>query len=113
MKSRWEALEPPWRLVFAGFFAGLVGFCLLLDGGDLPLTLLAAFIIWDASCLMVSEAPNYASWSPTGRIPRFAKWYTDIVHSIRYGRGQTLLRISVLSLVAALTVAAAVWTVTS
>lgn len=113
MKSWWNATNPPYRLVLAGALASVVGCYGLIVGADPPLALIAGFTVWGAACPLISDAPNYASWNPTGRLPRFIKGYVDVAHSIRYGRGQVVLRILVLSLVVALAVAAAVWTVTA
>jgi hypothetical protein len=111
VKRWWNATSPPHRLMLAAVLAGVVGCYGLIVGADPPLALLAAFTVWGAACPLISDAPNYASWNPTGRLPRFIKGYVDVAHSIRYGRGKAVLRISVLSLIVALAVAATVWTV--
>ena len=111
MKNWWNATAPPNRLALVGILCAVIACYSVYVRAGVALALIGVLTVWNAGCLLVAEAPSYPLWTPVSRFSRCVKSYVDVVYSIRYGRGQTLLRISVLSLVVILAVAAAVWTV--
>ena len=66
--------------------------------------------IWDAGCVMESTSPAYGNWKPERRLPRVVKSYVDVVHSVRYGRGQRVLRAVVVILAVVLAAVLFAWT---
>jgi hypothetical protein len=113
MRRWWNGTAPPNRLALVGILCAVIACYSVYAGAGVALALIAVLTVWDAGCLLVAEAPSYPLWTPVSRLSRCVKSYVDLVYSIRYGRGQTMMRISVLSLVVILAVTAAVWTVTA
>ncbi len=72
--------------------------------------ILIAVTFWQVGCLAVATNSSYDSWEPTGVGGRLMKRYVDVVYSIRYDRGQRILRVGVVILVVILAAAVVAWT---
>lgn len=113
MRRWWNEQTPPFHLGVVGILCGAFACYAFVVVRNVPLGAITLLSIWDIGCLMVSTAPNYRLWAPRGRFLRLIKSYIDTIHSIRYGRGQRLLRVGVTVIVLVLAAATVVWTATS
>ena len=112
--TRWWSSQKPLRQLAAFGSMGLAaGFYFLVVERTVPGAILIVVTFWQVGCLAVSTTANFDLWEPRDNVGRFVKRYVVIVHSVRYGRGQRILRVGVALTVAALAAATILWTFAS
>ena len=109
----WSSQKPARQLAVFGAMGLVAGFYFLVVERTVPGAILIVITFWQVGCLAVSTTASFDLWKPTANVGRFVKRYVVIVHSVRYGRGQRILRVGVVFAVAVLALATIVWTATS
>ncbi len=106
----WRSQMPPRRLGVFGIGGIAGGTYFLVIERNIPGAIIFAVTCWEVGCLAVADDSSYNSWQPTGRGGQLLKRYVDVGYSIRYGRGQRILRAVVVIVVVVIAAAVLAWT---